>query len=383
MTSTYEVTDGAKIYGTFSSQSKADALKKELKAKGIAARVRAIHGVTPKPATKTAPAKKPATKTAKAPAKPKTKPAKQPAEDYSKCDPRLLALSLSCLQDDLYSAGMWHDWYTKAPLRQFTYNELEAAMEDGDGLDAVCETFQHCVLAVATKNGSVIWEDVFCTYEEWKAIEKRLTDMQAKSRKPAKKKATAKPAKPKAKPAEPEPKPTKPKAKAKATSKPKKTPKKNGPADIVLDPNGGNDGTYLFDNGFIGRFVDEVEIDWDDWDDYDEWGDVEVVGVMYINLYGPNGEYEEGYEYPYHEGMTLGELCKEGDLPQPVTKILDEFNEALENDCDPKKVFKTLDAYLSGKYADGLIIFDLEYSCKRDVSKNLRRRYRPWPHHTK
>ncbi len=262
MTSTYEVTDGAKIYGSFSSQSKADALKRELKTKGIAARVRAVHGETSKPAVKAAPPKKPAkAKTAKTPAKAKTKTEKAPTKT-------------------------------------------------------------------------------------------------------------------KAKPAEIESKPAKPKAKTKATSKPKKAPKKNGPADMVIDPNGYNDATYLFDNGFIGRFVDEAEIDWDDWDEWDEWGDVEVAGVMYINLYGPNGEYEEGDEYPYHEGMTLGELCKEGDLPQPVTKILDEFYEALENDCDPKKVFKKLDAYLSGKYADGLIIHDLEHSCKRDVSKNLRRRYR-------
>ena len=256
MTSTYEVTDGAKIYGTFSSQSKADALKKELKTKGVAARVRAIHGETSKPTVKTAPAKKQAKpKTAKAPAKSKTKPANAPAKT---------------------------------------------------------------------------------------------------------------------------------KAKAKPASKPKKPAKKKGPADMVIDPNGDNDVTYLFDNGFIGKFVDEAEIDWDDWDDYDEWGDdVEVAGVMYINLYGPNGEFEEGGEHPYHEGMTLGELCKEGDLPQPVTKILDEFFEALEEDCDPKKVFKNLDAYLSGKYPDPMIIFDLEYSCKRDVSKNLRRRYRPWPHRMK
>ena len=371
MATSYEVTDGTKTYGTFSSQSKADALKKELKAKGIAARVRAIHGETPKPATKAVTPKKPATKakpkTAKAPAKPKTKPAKQPAEDYSKCDPRLLALSLSYLQHNLYSAGQWHDWYTKAPLRKFTHNELEAAMVDGDGLDAVCEAFQHCTLAVATKDGSAIWEDVFCTYEEWKAIEKRLADMRAKSEKTSKTKAKTKPANA----------PAKTKAKSKPASKPKKPAKKKGPADMVIDPNGDNDVTYLFDNGFIGKFVDEAEIDWDDWDDYDEWGDdVEVAGVMYINLYGPNGEFEEGYEYPYHEGMTLGELCKEGDLPQPVTKILDEFFEALENDCDPKKVFKILDAYLSGKYPDGMIIHDLEYSCKRDVSKNLRRRYR-------
>ncbi len=85
MATSYEVTDGTRIIGTFSSQSKADALKKELKAQGVKARVRIVHEdpkakktekapkkpVKAKKATKSIPVPK---KTAKAPQKPKEAP---------------------------------------------------------------------------------------------------------------------------------------------------------------------------------------------------------------------------------------------------------------------------------------------------------------------
>ncbi len=65
MAASYEVTDGTRILGTFSSQAKADALKKELKAEGIKARVRITYDEKPAKAVRSAP------KPAKAPAKPK------------------------------------------------------------------------------------------------------------------------------------------------------------------------------------------------------------------------------------------------------------------------------------------------------------------------
>lgn len=363
MATSYEVTDGTRILGTFSSQAKADALKKELKAEGVAARVRAVHGETSKPATK-APAKKPAkakpvktsAKPKKKPVKTRTAPSKHRTIDYSRCDTEELIEGLQTVQLVLPGVGLWTDKETGRPLQEFDYAQLKAAIEDGKGLNAVCNAFLNCPLTEYPKSwDGWVWEKslIPVTYEEWKFIEKRLTAMMAEdSRKASKKPAKA---------------PAKTKAKTKATSKPKKAAKKKGPADIVIDPDGDNDATYLFDNGFIGQFVDESEIDWDDWDD-------DVAGVMYVNFYGPNGEFEEGDEHGYREGMTLGELCKEEGLPQPVTKILDEFYEALEDGNDPKKVFKALDAYLTGNYPDGLIVHVLHQECKRDVSKNLRRR---------
>ncbi len=47
----YDVTDGSKTYGTFSSQAKAEALKRQLKAQGVTARVRTVY-VTPGSATR-------------------------------------------------------------------------------------------------------------------------------------------------------------------------------------------------------------------------------------------------------------------------------------------------------------------------------------------
>ena len=83
MATSYEVTDGAKVYGTFSSQSKADALKRELKAEGVKARVRITYDAKPAKTKKAAEPKIPKTvkkstpKPVKAkPIKPKAAPAK-------------------------------------------------------------------------------------------------------------------------------------------------------------------------------------------------------------------------------------------------------------------------------------------------------------------
>lgn len=88
MAASYEVTDGTRILGTFSSQSKSDALKKELKAQGVKARVRIVHEEPKGRKSKSAPdaprkpvkAKKTARsnpvpkKTSKTPQKPKETP---------------------------------------------------------------------------------------------------------------------------------------------------------------------------------------------------------------------------------------------------------------------------------------------------------------------
>ncbi len=42
----YDVTDGRKTYGTFSSQAKAEAMKRELKAEGVNARVRVTYAAS-------------------------------------------------------------------------------------------------------------------------------------------------------------------------------------------------------------------------------------------------------------------------------------------------------------------------------------------------
>lgn len=126
-----------------------------------------------------------------------------------------------------------------------------------------------------------------------------------------------------------------------------------GPADLILDLDG-NDGTYLFDNGFVGQFVDEAEaFDPECWDE-------DVIGAMYINLYGPNGEYQEGDEYPYREGMTLGELCDEGGLPRPKRSVPDEFYTALEDGESPATVFDILNRYLNGMISEEAAVGMLE-----------------------
>ncbi len=122
-----------------------------------------------------------------------------------------------------------------------------------------------------------------------------------------------------------------------------------GPADMVLKPDG-NDGTYLFDNGFIGQFVDEAEsFDPGCWDD-------DVIGAMYINLYGPAGEYQEGDEYPYREGMTLGELCEAGGLPKPKRSVPEEFYTALEDGALAASVFDILNRYLNGVISEEIAV---------------------------
>ncbi len=130
---------------------------------------------------------------------------------------------------------------------------------------------------------------------------------------------------------------------------------------MILRPFSGDSGTYLFDNGFIGYL------------DSDVGGD--SYNVMKIDFFGPNGEFKSKGKLNYRGGMTLGELCESKGLPQPVTKIPDLFHEALGyNDCDTKRVFKVLDAYLTGRYSDSAIQ-NMLWDCQRDSKKSWR--FRP------
>ncbi len=321
MAASYEVTDGTKILGTFSSQAKADALKKELKAKGIVAHVL----VSPLLLVKSDPYPFEMEPNPPRYVPPKFKP-NQPAMKYV---PKIESEPVRCRiygGDDIV-------YITSADIdKQLPSYEM------------VCDGKY---LGFVTSNGSYWFE---------------LLGNKA-------------PAKPKA-------------IRAKTASKPKKAPKEKRLTDMVLDSRGGSDGTYLFNNGLVGKFVDMRDIDWDYWSDAEYYDDdnvlVRAVGIMcFLGLYGPNGEYIGGFEAPYYEGMTLGDFCDGYEIPKPKTKIPDEFFEVLEADCDPKMVFKTLKAYLSGKYSDGQILEMLQYGCKPSASRNLRRRYRPWPHHTK
>lgn len=79
MAASYEVTDGTKVYGTFSSQAKADALKKELKAEGVKARVRITYDAKPAKTKKTAEPKIPKTVKKSTPKPVKPKPLKPKA----------------------------------------------------------------------------------------------------------------------------------------------------------------------------------------------------------------------------------------------------------------------------------------------------------------
>ncbi len=79
MAASYEVTDGTKVYGTFSSQAKADALKKELKAEGVKARVRITYDAKPAKTKKAAEPKIPKTVKKSTPKPVKPKPMKPKA----------------------------------------------------------------------------------------------------------------------------------------------------------------------------------------------------------------------------------------------------------------------------------------------------------------
>ena len=116
-----------------------------------------------------------------------------------------------------------------------------------------------------------------------------------------------------------------------------------GPADRVLAVGADNGGVYLFEDGWVGRFVDESEcFDPDCWDEG-------VIGALTAGMFGPDGSSRIGAEYPFRKGMTFGELCAENGLARPKRTIPVAFYDALEDGANPEKVFGIMNAYLNGR----------------------------------
>ncbi len=196
MATSYEVTDGTKVMGVFSSQSKADALKKELKAQGVKARVRIVHTADPKKRTpktdkpkapKNAPKKPVKTKkvpqsipvpkdTPKSPQTPKETPkAEGPKKatvpkradiDYSSCSLEQLSDVLYEIQEAHVRNGRWGD--NVELTRDGIYMNLNS-----DAAPGLCDTFRSCYIAGCSEfwNG---WDEQTVSYNDWLAIELRL-----------------------------------------------------------------------------------------------------------------------------------------------------------------------------------------------------------------
>lgn len=127
-----------------------------------------------------------------------------------------------------------------------------------------------------------------------------------------------------------------------------------GPADRVLTVGGDNGGVFLFEDGWVGRFVDQSEcFDPDCWD-----GD--VIGALTAGMFGPDGSSRIGAEYPYTKGMTLGELCSKNGLARPKRTVPGEFYDALEDGTDPARVFGLLNTYLNGRISQETAVAKLE-----------------------
>lgn len=202
MATSYEVTDGTKVMGVFSSQSKADALKKELKAQGVKARVRIVHTADPKKRTskadkpkvpKNAPKKPVKTKkvpqsipvpkdTPKSPQTPKETPKtegpkkatipKRADIDYSSCDLGQLADVLYEIQEAHIRNGKWED---NAELsRDGIYMILNS-----DAAPGLCDTFRNCYIARCSEFWSG-WDEQIVSYQDWLAIELRLIAIKRK-----------------------------------------------------------------------------------------------------------------------------------------------------------------------------------------------------------
>ena len=196
MAASYEVTDGTRTLGVFSSQAKADALKKELKAQGVKARVRIVHERdakkrTPKagkPKTaKEAPKKPVKTKkvpksipvpkdTPKAPQKPKetpktgspkSTPAPKRADiDYSSCDLGQLADVLYEVQEAHVKNRRWGDNIVMS--RDGIHTVLTSTAAPG-----LCDTFLNCYIAGCPDYWRG-WDEETISYRDWKDIEARL-----------------------------------------------------------------------------------------------------------------------------------------------------------------------------------------------------------------
>lgn len=121
------------------------------------------------------------------------------------------------------------------------------------------------------------------------------------------------------------------------------------PADRVLAADAFNDGTYLFDDGTIGRAVDYT----DESDADDDHGE------MYIDRWSRDGDYLDGACLWYVYGSTLRDFCDRNGYPLPVRMIPECFVDALEDDADAGEVFAVLDRYLAGSIDEGRAEKDL------------------------
>lgn len=136
-----------------------------------------------------------------------------------------------------------------------------------------------------------------------------------------------------------------------------------GPADRVLAKGIDNGGVFLFEDGWVGRFVDESEcFDPDCWDK-------DVIGALTVGMYGPDGSSRVGAEYPYKKGMTMGELCTANGLAKPKRTLPVAFYDALEDGADPARVFGVMNAYLNGRIPQESVVAKLGA--------------RAWPHPTR
>lgn len=192
MATSYEVTDGTTVMGVFSSESKADALKKELKAQGVKARVRIVHMKdakrTVKPKNPTKAPKKPVKAkkvpkpipvpkdTPKGPQKreetPKTgspKSTKVPKRadiDYSSCDLEQLADVLYEIQEAHVRNRRWGD--NVAMSREGIYTVLTSKAAPG-----LCDTFLNSYIAGCPEYWRG-WDEETVSYRDWLNIESRL-----------------------------------------------------------------------------------------------------------------------------------------------------------------------------------------------------------------
>ena len=136
-----------------------------------------------------------------------------------------------------------------------------------------------------------------------------------------------------------------------------------GPADRVLAAGVDNGGVYLFEDGWVGRFVDESEcFDPDCWDEG-------VIGALTAGMFGPDGSSRIGAEYPYKKGMTFGELCAENGLAKPKRTIPVAFYNALEDGADHVRVFGILNLYLNGRISEESAVARLEVRAWRHRTK--------------
>ena len=97
---------------------------------------------------------------------------------------------------------------------------------------------------------------------------------------------------------------------------------------MVLNGYDSPEGTYLFDDGTIGR-IGEPDFDIDDYlDDGEDPDDLEVrgmepVGNIYIDRWKP-GRFYDGGLYLYYKGETLRDYCERNGEPLPMRRLPDD-----------------------------------------------------------